>query len=99
MFAKVEGKLWIDKHDLGWIKVDGQVIQPFSMGLFLARVLRGSHITLEQTRVEDGIWVPEHVEVRAAAKILFVKSLLVERSLTYSDYRLAEGVVPRQEIP
>ena len=39
MFSKVEGKLWVDKQDLGWIKVDGQVIQPFSMGLFLVRLL------------------------------------------------------------
>ena len=94
MFAKVEGKLWIDKQNLGWIKVDGQVIQPFSMGLFVARVLRGSHITLEQTRVDDEIWVPKHVEVRAAAKIFFVKSLVVERVLTYSEYRLAEAGAP-----
>jgi hypothetical protein len=88
MFSKVEGKLWVDKQDLGWIKVDGQVIQPFSMGLFLVRLLRGSHITMEQTRVDDRIWVPEHVEVRAAARILLVKSLVVERILTYSEYRL-----------
>ena len=88
MFSKVEGKLWVDKQDLGWIKVDGQVIQPFSMGLFLVRLLRGSHITMEQTRVDDKIWVPEHVEVRAAARILLVKSLVVERILTYSEYRL-----------
>ena len=88
MFSKVEGKLWVDKQDLGWIKVDGQVIQPFSMGLFLVRLLRVSHITMEQTRVDDTISVPEHVEVRAAAKILLVKSLVVERILTYSEYRL-----------
>jgi hypothetical protein len=41
MFSKVAGKLWVDKQDLGWIKVDGQVVQPFSMALFLARVLGG----------------------------------------------------------
>lgn len=87
MFSKVAGKLWVDKQDFGWIKVDGQVIQPFSMGLFLARVLRGSHITMQQTRVDDGIWMPERIEVRAAAKIFFVKSLAVEQVLTYSDYR------------
>jgi len=69
MFAKVEGKLWVDKQDLAWVKVDGHVIQPFSMGLFLARVLRGPHITMEQTRVGDGIWMPGRVEVRAAAKV------------------------------
>jgi len=87
MFAKVEGKLWVDKQDRGWIKADGHVIQPFSLGLFLVRVLRGSHITMEQTRVGDGIWMPEHVEVRAAAKIFFVKSLVIDRVLTYSEYR------------
>jgi len=90
MFSKVAGKLWIDKQDLGWIKVDGQVIQPFSMGLFLVRMLRGSHITMEQERVDNGIWMPERVEVRAAAKIFFIKSLVVERVLTYSEYKLAQ---------
>jgi hypothetical protein len=99
MFSKVEGKLWVDKQDFGWIKVDGQVIQPFSMGLFLVRLLRGSHITMEQTRVDDGIWMPEHVEVRAAAKIFFVKSLVIERVLTYSEYRLPEAGVPTTADP
>ncbi len=94
MFSKLEGKLWVDKQDLGWIKADGRVIQPFSIGLFLARVLRGSHITMEQTRVDGGIWMPEHVEIRAAAKIFFIKSLVIDRVLTYSEYRLAEAGVP-----
>jgi hypothetical protein len=89
MFSNLEGKLWVDKQDLGWIKADGQVIQPFSMGLFLAQVLRGSHITMEQTCV-NGTWMPERVQVRAAAKIFFVKSLVIDRVLTYSEYRLAE---------
>jgi hypothetical protein len=31
MFSKVEGKLWVDKRDFGWIKVDGHVTQSFSM--------------------------------------------------------------------
>jgi hypothetical protein len=90
IFSRVEGKLWVDKQDLAWIKVDGQVIQPISMGLFLARVLRGSHIVMEQTRVGEGIWEPERIEVRASAKMFFVKSLVIDKILTYSDYRLAQ---------
>ena len=62
--------------------------QPFSMGLFLVRLLRGSQIKMDQTRIDNGIWFPERVEVRAAAKILFVKSLVIERVLTYSEYSL-----------
>jgi hypothetical protein len=89
MFSKVEGRLWVDKQDFGWIKVDGEVTQSFSMGLFVARVQRGSHIILEQTCVGDAVWVPKRLEMRASARILFLKSLDIERILTYSDYRPA----------
>jgi hypothetical protein len=89
MFSRVEGKLWVDKQDFGWIKVDGQVTQSFSMGLFVARVQRGSHVILEQICVGDGVWVPKRIAVRASARILFLKSLDIEKVLTYSDYLLA----------
>ena len=92
MFSRVEGKLWVDKRDFGWIKVDGEVTQSFSMGLFVARVQRGSHIILEQTCVGDAVWVPKRLEMRASATILFLKSLDIERFLSYSDYvQPAEG--------
>lgn len=92
MLSKVEGKIWVDKQDFSWIKVDGYVTEAFSMGLFVARVQRGSHITLEQTRVSDGVWMPKRIEVRASARILLVKSLEIDRILTYSDYCLATSV-------
>jgi|SRR5579872_6320759 len=91
IFSNVEGRLWVDKQDLGWVKIEGQVMQPFSLGAFLARVQRGSHIAMEQTRLADGTWMPERIDVRAIAKLLFVKNLLIERVLTYSDYRLADA--------
>jgi hypothetical protein len=92
MFSKVEGKIWIDKSDFGWIKVEGQVTQSFSLGLFVARVQRGSRIVLEQTNVGDAVWVPQRLEVRGSARILFLNSLTVDRIFTYSDYRLeADG--------
>ena len=94
MYSKVAGKLWVDKQDLGWIKVDAQVIQPFSMGLFLVRLLRGSQIKMEQTRLDGGIWMPTRVEVRAAAKIFFVKSLVIDRVMIYSEYRLPQAGAP-----
>jgi hypothetical protein len=87
MFSRVQGKLWIDKQDFGWTKVDGEVTQSFTMGLFVARVLRGSHILMEQTRVTESVWVPRRLEMHASAKILFLKSIDMQRILTYSDYR------------
>ena len=89
LFSRVKGKLWVDEQDFGWVKVDGEVTQAFSMGLFLARVQRGSHIVLEQIRLSDTVWVPKRLEVRASARILFLKSLDLDRILTYSDYHRA----------
>jgi hypothetical protein len=89
LLSRVEGKLWVDKQDFGWVKVDGEVTQSFSIGLLVARVQRGSHIIMEQTCVGDSVWVPKRLEMRASATILFLKSLDVERILTYSDYRPA----------
>jgi hypothetical protein len=86
LLARVQGKLWVDKQDFGWVKVDGEVTQSFSMGLFVARVQRGSHILLEQISLGDAVWVPKRLEVRASARILFLKSLELDRILTYSDY-------------
>jgi hypothetical protein len=80
MSAKSEGELWIDKSDFGWIKVGGQVTQSSSMGLFAARVQRGSHI-LEQKNVGDAVCAskrqnPFPKEPRHGKDIF-----------TYSDYR------------
>jgi hypothetical protein len=87
IFPRVEGKLWIDEENFGWIKVDGQVTESFSMGLIVARVQQGSHVILEQTCVGDAVWVPRRLELRAAARIFFVKSLDIDRIFTYWDYR------------
>ncbi|MCU1273651.1 MAG: hypothetical protein JWO48_1082 [Bryobacterales bacterium] len=90
MYSKVEGKVWVDKQDFGWIKVDAKVTEPFSMGLFLARVQPGSHIVFEQARIADGLWMPQRIQVKAEAKILFVKNYVQEEVITYSAYRPAQ---------
>jgi hypothetical protein len=97
MFSRVEAKLWVDKQDFGWIKVDAHVTESFSMELILARVERGSHITMEQTCVGEAVWVPKRIEIRARARILFLKSLDIQRTLTYTDYRTASDLLETQQ--
>jgi hypothetical protein len=91
MFSKVHGKLWVDKQDFGWVKVDANVVAPFSMGLFLARVQPGTHIVFEQTRIAEGIWLPKHIEIKAEAKILLLKNYQMQEVITYSEYRPAQS--------
>ena len=92
MITKLDGKLWIDKQDFGWIKFDGQVTDSFSVGVVIARVQRGARIFVEQTPVADAIWLPKRVELQAGAKLFFVKNLAVDRILTYTDYQRADSL-------
>jgi hypothetical protein len=60
------------------------------MGLFLARVQPGSHILFEQVRLADGVWLPARIEIKANAKILFIKNYAMHEVITYSEYRLVQ---------
>ena len=89
IFAQVQAKLWVDEQDFGWVKADVTVMEPFSMGYFLARVQPGSRILFEQARVSDGLWMPVKVDVAANAKVLFLVNYKMDEIITYADYRPA----------
>jgi hypothetical protein len=55
--------------------------------VFLARVAKGSHMVLEQTRVNDEVWLPKRLVVNVTARIGLVKRLDVDREVVFSEYR------------
>jgi len=83
----VRGKLWIDKLSLQWAKLEAEVIDPVSWGLFLLRLERGARIGFEQTRVNDEVWLPKRVVVSASARIGFIKKLRIEQDVAYKNFR------------
>lgn len=83
----VEGKLWIDKDSSNWVKVEADVLKPFSLGWLLARVAAGTHLTYEMMRVNDDLWAPKRILLKASARLLILRKVNVEQELTFSDYR------------
>jgi hypothetical protein len=83
---KFRFRVWIDKAEEEWVKVDIQCIDTVSVGLFLVRVHKGSNIQVEQTEVNDEVWLPKHVTLKLDARVLF-KGLNVESDVTYRDYK------------
>ncbi len=84
---KMYGKLWIDKHDYGWARIEAEVTETVSIGVFLARVHKGTRISLEQTRINDEIWLPKHMRIAASLRVALVKYIGGEWDYTYRDYR------------
>jgi hypothetical protein len=87
MFAKLHGKVWIDKGEFHWVKAEGEAIDTLSFGLFLFRVAPGAAVSFEQTSVNGEVWLPSRISVRAEARIAVIKKMHAEIDITYRDYR------------
>jgi hypothetical protein len=84
---KFRGRVWIDKSDLQLVKLDVECLDTVSWGLFLARIHKGSHFMLEQTRVNDEVWLPLHVTFKIDVRLALVKGFNVAGEQTFRDYK------------
>jgi hypothetical protein len=87
ILPKFRFRAWIDKDDLQWSKLDALCIDTVSFGLFLARIHKGTRVVLEQTRVNDEVWLPKHLDVKADVRVALLKNFDVDVDTTYRDYK------------
>jgi len=87
MLSKFKGRIWIDKSDAQWVKLDITAIDTISFGFVLARVHKGTHILFEQIRVNDEVWLPKQVEIHLDARVALFKAYDEDIELTFRDYR------------
>ena len=85
--SKFHGRIWIDKADLQMSKMDVEALDTVSWGLFLARFHRGSHFMIEQTRVNDEVWLPRQVEFKMDLRLALLKTFRVDAEQTFRDYK------------
>lgn len=84
---KFHGRVWIDKDEAQLAKLDVACIDTVSLGWFLARIHKGSRIVVEQTRVNDEVWLPKHLAVKVDVRLALLKNFNVEMEQTYRDYK------------
>lgn len=99
---KFRFRVWIDKTEMQWVKLDLQCIDTVSVGLFLVRLHKGSNIQIQQTRVNDEVWLPKHVALKLDARVALLKGLNISEDVTYRDYkkfRAETRIVPLGEVP
>jgi hypothetical protein len=85
--SKFRGRVWIDKTDLQLAKLDVECLDTISWGLFLARFHKGSRFMLEQTRVNDEVWLPRHVAFKLDARLGLLKGVDIDGDQTFRDYK------------
>ena len=86
IFRKTKGKLFIDKNDYTLTRLELEVLDQISAGLFLARISPGTRITFEQVRINDEVWLPKSLTLHADARAL-IKTFRFDEQFLFSDYR------------
>jgi hypothetical protein len=67
----------------------------------LARIHKGTRVMLEQTRVNDEVWLPRHVTFKVDARVALLKGYNLDGDQEYRDYkkfRTTSKIVGIQEI-
>ena len=84
---KFRFRVWIDQADQQLVKLQAEAIDTVSWGLFLARIHKGTRFMLEQTRVNDEVWLPRHITATLDARLALFKSLHMDLDVNYKDYK------------
>ena len=98
---KFRFRVWLDRAEKQWVKLDIQCIDTVSVGLFLARLHKGSRIQIEQLRVNDEVWLPKHVSLKLDARVALLKGVNIAEDVSYRDYkkfRTGTRIVPEADI-
>ena len=85
--TKFRGRVWIDKSDLQLAKMDVECLDTISWGLFLARFHKGSRFMLEQTRVNQEVWLPRQLTAKVDVRLALLKNFNVDVEQSFRDYK------------
>jgi hypothetical protein len=84
---KVHVKMWIDKTEYQWVRLEAETTATISFGLFIARLNPGAKLVFEQTRVNDEVWLPKREIISGTGRVGLVKKLAGEQEVTWNNYR------------
>ncbi|MGA2965765.1 MAG: hypothetical protein ABSD64_06090 [Terriglobales bacterium] len=87
MLTKFKGRVWIDKAEAQWVKLDITAIDTISVGFVLARIHKGTRVFVEMTKVNDEVWLPKQVQLHLDARVALFKSYDVDVEQTFRDYQ------------
>jgi hypothetical protein len=86
-FSRIEGRIWIDKAEYQWVRIEAKTVDVISWGFCLWRLNPGASLVLEQTRVNDEIWLPKREFVSGFGRIALLKKVIEDQEITWTNYR------------
>jgi hypothetical protein len=86
--SKLSGVIWVDPAERQVMRLEGRLVDSFKMGGGLVASVRpGSAFVFEQTRLEDGVWLPRFSQVNVSARVMLFAGLNINETHEFSDYK------------
>jgi hypothetical protein len=86
VYPRVRGTVWIDEASGELARIEGEVTDDISLGLFLAKVYKGSHFMQERYEMIPGLWLPSFSQYDFDGR-KFLSSFSLHERTFYSNYR------------
>jgi hypothetical protein len=102
LVTKLAGVVWIDEKALDVARLEAYLLGDVKIaGGALANLQRGTSFVMEQSFVNNEVWLPTYMEAHLGARVLMLKGFKINEGIRYSDYKrfnvdtLATTVVSR----
>jgi hypothetical protein len=86
IFPKVRGYVWVDEASGELARLEGEVTDDISVGLFLGKIYKGSHFMQERYEFQPGLWLASFSQYDFDGRKLFSSFSVHERTF-YTNYR------------
>jgi hypothetical protein len=86
VYPRVRGMVWIDEATGEMARIEGEVTDDISLGLFLAKVYKGSRFMQERYEMVPGLWLPSFSQYDFDGR-KFLSSFSLHERTFYSKYR------------
>src|ERR1700730_4255515 len=86
IYQRVRGTVWVDEATGELARIEGEVTDDISLGLFLAKVYKGSRFMQERYEMVRGMWLPSFSQYDFDGR-KFLSSFSLHERMFYSNYR------------
>jgi hypothetical protein len=87
ILKKIKGRMWIEKKDYNWVKVEAEAFDTISFGWFLFRIHPGSRFVLETQNINRELWALKSLTIKGSARIALLKNEAIEQQDEFSNFK------------
>jgi hypothetical protein len=99
LISKLVGVVWIDPADKQVMRLEARLSEGFKMAGGLLFSLRpGAAFVMEQTRMDEGVWLPLLAQINLSMKVLLFGGGDMNKTIEWSDYKHFKGDVKEYQL-